>query len=374
MKKILWLVALVIILIIIYAVGDGGKTTAGPIKIGFVGPLSGDTAVYGLQAQHVVEYEIKQINAAAGPNGQQFEVVYEDGKCTGSDASTAFQKLTDIDGVKVIIGGFCSSETLGMSPLANNKHIVLVSYGSSNPKIENEGPYTFSLSYSDSMTGEQMAKAASAGKKVAIISEQNDYNIGIRDTFVNALKQYPEATLVANEVFPKGEANLRGVLTKVRATNPDALVLNPNPGVTAETLLKQLAEMKNWTGYKIYTQYAYLDDNSRKAVGKFAEGMTIVDVPAISDEKFVTAIKTIEAGSGTVKDLGSYYAASLIDDVHLLTSEIVKIGNDPVKIQQDLATGSFKGFIGDINFNGNNFVHFTTPGIYLVTDGKAVLK
>ncbi len=254
------------------------------------------------------------------------------------------------------------------------KKIVLISYGSSNPIIENEGPYTFSLSYSDKMTGEQLAKAILTYKKVAIITEQNDYNIGVRDAFIESLKQYPGVTLVANEVFPKGSPDMRGVLEKVRKTAPEALVLNPNVGVTAENLLKQLAEMKSWTGYKLYSQIAYLSDAVRAPVGKFAEGMVLIDVPTVTDPKFTEISNAVIAQSGTLNDIGSYYTASTLDDVDLATSLAAKHGNNSEKIQQDLSSGTFTGFIGPIKFNGNNFVDFSTPGIYIVKDGKAVLQ
>ena len=376
MKKIVWLVVLVLVLIVIYSVSGGSKpgVTTGPIKIGVVAPLSGDAGMYGPQIRAAADHQLKQINDAAGVSGQTFELVYEDGKCTGTEAVTAFQKLTDVDGVRVVIGGFCSSETLAMSPIANTKQIVLVSNGSSNPKIENEGPYTFSLSYSDSIVGQQLAKAVSGAKRVAIITEQNDYNVGIHDVFVESLKQYPGVTLVSDETFTKGGSDFRGVLAKMKATNPDAIVLNPNVGVTAENLLKQLAEMKTWTGYKLYSQIAYLSDPVRASSGSFSEGMTIIDAPTINDEKFTTALQAIEANYGTVKDLGNYYTAATMDAVTVATTLAKEYGNDPVKIQQALSTGSWTGYIGQIQFAGNNFVKFDKSGLYVVQGGKAVLQ
>lgn len=374
MNKVWWVVGLVVIAAIIYGVVGSPATPAGPIKIGYVGPLTGDAAAYGQEMKRAVDYRIAQINAAAGENGQTFEVIYEDGKCAGAEAVSAFQKLVDVDGVKVVLGGACSSETLAISPLANEKKVLLLSALSSNPKIEDEGPFTFSLSYSDSMTGQQLAKAVSGYKKIAMITEQNDYNVGVHDVFVASLKQYPNAAIVADETFPKGNVDFRGILEKVKAAGPDAVVLNPNIGATAENLIKQMAALKNWTGYKLFGAIAYLADASRASVGQFAEGMTIIDVPNVTAPEFVSHFKAIETQYGTLNNLGSYYVASTLDAVDLLTSQIVKHGNDPVKIQQDLSTGAFKGFVGDIVFAGNNYFTFSTPGVYMVTEGKAVLR
>lgn len=375
-KPLVWLgVAVVVILVIIGVRSSSNSNEVGaPIKIGVIGPMSGDAGMYGPQIQNAANYALKQINDAAGENGQKYEIIYEDGKCAGNEAVSAFTKLTDINGLKLVIGGFCSSETLAIAPIANEKKVVTISNGSSNPKIENEGPYTFSLSYSDSIVGEQLAKAVAGAKRVAIITEQNDYNVGIHDVFVDILKQFPSVTLVSDETFPKGGSDFRALLTKVRAANPDAIVLNPNVGVTAENLLKQMAEMKTWTGYKLYSQIAYLSDEVRNKAGAISEGMIIIDAPTITDPAFTVALAAIEKDYGTTKDLGNYYVASTMDAVKLATMLISQYGNDPVKMQEALSTGSFKGFIGDIKFGGNNFVQFEKSGTYLVTAGKAVLQ
>jgi branched-chain amino acid transport system substrate-binding protein len=375
MKKVIWLVVAVVVILIIVALTGGKGGQSGPIKIGFIGPLSGDAAALGQEMQHVVQYRIKQINDSISTSTPKFEVVYEDGKCSGADSASAFQKLTDVDGVKVIIGAGCSAETLGAAPLANDKKILMVSGVSSNPKIEDQGPFVFSVSYSDKMTGENLAKvAAASSKKIAILTEQTDFAVGIHDVFVETLKQYPSSTIVADETFPNGGTDFRAVLAKIKATNPDALVLNPNVGVTAETLIKQLAEMKTWKGFKLFSAYPYLPDASRSAAKTLTEGMTIIDVPTVTEPKFMALSSAIEAETGTLKDLGSYYTASMLDATDLVTSEIIKLGNDPVKIQQDLSTGSFSGFVGAIRFDGKNFFTFTTPGVYVVTDGTAVLQ
>src|SRR3989344_319096 len=106
-----WIVGLVVVVVIVYlgASGRFGGSQFSPaggqtVKIGFITPLSGDAAALGQEEQKVVAYRVKQINDAAGESGTKFEFIYEDGKCSGNDAVSAFQKLTNIDGVKIILG------------------------------------------------------------------------------------------------------------------------------------------------------------------------------------------------------------------------------------------------------------------------------
>lgn len=370
-----WVGGIIVVLLIIYfAVGTGGRPdfAGATVKIGLIAPLSGDAAAYGEEIERVVNYQLPRINAAMGENGPKFEFVFEDGKCNGNDAVSAFQKLTNIDGVKIILGGVCSSETLGMAPLAGENKILVVSAASSNPTIEDQNDYVFSLSYSDKKVGEDLAKEMSAYQRVAVITEQNDYNIGIRDTFLDAIASYPSVRVVANETFPKGNADFRSLLEKMRGANPQAILLNPNVGVTAENLLRQLAEMKSWAGYKLYSQFAYLSDPARAVAGDFTEGMIIIDAPNIGSESFLSVKNEIVNTQGTLDNLGNYYTASILDAMNILTTLIAENGYDADKVRAALASGSFNGYLGKIEFKGNNFVRLTVGGKYRVEGGRAV--
>lgn len=279
-----------------------------------------------------------------------------------------------MDGVKIIIGGFCSSETLGIVPLTKDGKALAVSLGSSNPTIEGASPYVFTLSYSDHVVGETLAAEMSKFSKVAIITEQNDFNIGIKNVWEKKIAEFPNAKVVANEIFPKGGSDFRSLLAKIRRANPDAILLNPNPGVTAGNLIKQLAEMKDWKGYKIYTQFAYLADNTRTSVGDFANGMIIVDAPSLTHEDFLTYKANIEKVVGPIPTLGSYYTASAIDDLDILTSLIRELGNDQKAVRDALASRTFKGYLGDTYFGGYSFKQGSKGGVYSVENGKAVYR
>ena len=73
------------------------------IKVGVIAPLAGGAAVYGQDASHAYEYIVGQINEAGGIDGQQVELIYENGACGGKEATTAVQKLINVDGVQVIL-------------------------------------------------------------------------------------------------------------------------------------------------------------------------------------------------------------------------------------------------------------------------------
>ena len=369
-KIVVWVVAVLVVAWLGFSLFGNSNTATGTVKIGVIVPLSGDAAAYGQEGQKVLNYRLAEINAEGGT---KFELVYEDGKCTGADAVNAFQKLTDVDGVKLIIGGLCSSETLGIAPLTKDGKALEVSPWSSNPTIEGASPYLFSTSYSDNAIGDTIANEMSKFSRVAIITEQTDYSIGVKNVWEKKIAEYPDVKIVSNEIFPKGATDFRSILLKVKKTNPEAILLNPYAGVTAENLLKQLAEMKDWTGYKMYSQIAYLADNTRSSVGSFADGMIIIDAPNMTDKNFLDYKAKIEKAEGPVPTLGNYYTASAIETLNIVTSLARELGTDQKILRDAISTRTFKGgYLGDIYFGGHSFKQGSQSAVYVVENGKAV--
>ena len=89
----------------------------------------------------------------AASTGGMLELVVEDSKCNAQDSITAYNKLTDVDGVKIILGTSCSGAMLGAAPLAEDDGVVLFSGLATNPDIANAGDYIFRTSMSDAQLG-----------------------------------------------------------------------------------------------------------------------------------------------------------------------------------------------------------------------------
>jgi hypothetical protein len=88
-------------------------------RVGCITPLTGDGASYGAATKRGLELARAKINSSGGINGIPIEIVYEDDQMSARVATNAIQKLTNVDGVPVIIGAFGSSVTLAISPIAH---------------------------------------------------------------------------------------------------------------------------------------------------------------------------------------------------------------------------------------------------------------
>ena len=99
--------------------------------------LTGAGETYGTVALQSKQMALDEINAAGGINGRMLELVVEDSKCSAQDAITAYNKLTNVDGIKIILGTSCSGAMLGVTPLAEKDGVVLFSGLASSPDIAN---------------------------------------------------------------------------------------------------------------------------------------------------------------------------------------------------------------------------------------------
>ena len=135
-KTLTILVLPAILALLVIACGGGEDQTA-PYRIGVLESLTSAGETYGTVAQQSKQMALDEINAAGGINGRMLELVVEDSKCSAQDAITAYNKLTNVDGIKIILGTSCSGAMLGVAPLAEKDGVVLFSGLATNPEIAN---------------------------------------------------------------------------------------------------------------------------------------------------------------------------------------------------------------------------------------------
>src|SRR4051812_8479329 len=98
-NKIIVALVLLAALVSVLAIRRGRQeaTSGSTIKIGVILPLTGDAASYGEPARNGFELAREEINSAGGVNGKSLEFIYEDGRCNGTDAVNAGEKLVNAD-------------------------------------------------------------------------------------------------------------------------------------------------------------------------------------------------------------------------------------------------------------------------------------
>ena len=65
------------------------------IKVGLMGPYTGDVAQYGLACRYGAELYVKQVNNNGGINGKQVELDTQDEKGDATEAVNVYNKLVE---------------------------------------------------------------------------------------------------------------------------------------------------------------------------------------------------------------------------------------------------------------------------------------
>jgi branched-chain amino acid transport system substrate-binding protein len=333
----------------------GVPQESGPIVIGGLAPLTGDAAAYGVPDQQAKELAVAEINAAGGVGGRELKIVWEDGKCNGTDATTAVQKLLNIDQVEVILGGSCSGETLAAATLTQQARVLLLSALSTSPDITEAGDLVYRMYPSDAFAGKMLAVYAARelqAASAAVISENTDFSQGLRKAFVQGFID-EKKNIVFDEAFNTGETDFRTLLVKLRAANPAAVYVDTQTIAPAELILKQMKEL----GIKavVFGTDPLLD---RAAVAKnptLFEGIVLPEVDLDeTNAKTAAFIEAYKAKYGVEPEFPGYLAASY-DSVYLLAEAMKAVGTDPEAVAAYFSdsVADWQGAIGTFNFDEN---------------------
>jgi branched-chain amino acid transport system substrate-binding protein len=202
---------------------------AADIKIGVTEALTGGAAQYGNNIRNGLQLAADDINAAGGINGSKLDLIIEDEQTKKEEAINAFKKLIFQDKVLMVFGPTLSNSALSAQPLAQAAKIV--AFGTSNTVdgITDPGDYIFRNSVTESAVIPVTVKTAQAKlglKKVAVMYGNNDaLSKGGYEIFKKALAD-DHIDTTDTETFSTGDVDFKAQLTKIKGTNPDAIVLS----------------------------------------------------------------------------------------------------------------------------------------------------
>jgi branched-chain amino acid transport system substrate-binding protein len=349
-KRVVPIAVLLMLASLLAACDIGGSGDDEPYRIGVMESLTGPGETYGTVANQAKQLAVEEINAAGGIDGRMIELVVEDSKCGAQDAITAYNKLTDVDGVKIILGTSCSGAMLGAAPLAEEDGVILFSGLATNPDIANAGDYIFRTSMSDAQLGIDTGNVlwADGIRSIATITESTDYAEGVRRTSVAQFEKRG-GSVVAEERYASDVTDFRTQLTKLLNANPDAIHLAAQSEFTGGTIVKQAREL----GYDgpIYTEVVPIGATALEIAGDAANGLKAITAdldPANSRAQEVLNSFREKYDYVTLP----WYLGSAYDDVYI-TAECLKETKD------DQDADGLKDCLYDITWSGAIGTNYT---------------
>ena len=320
-----------------------------PYRIGVMESVTGPGETYGNVAVQAKQMAVDEINAAGGINGRMIELIVEDEKCNAQDAITAYRKLTDVDGVKIILGTSCSGAMLGAAPLAEGEGVVMFSGLATNPDIANAGDYIFRTAMSDAQVGIDTGNVlwADGVRTLATITEATDYAEGVRRTSVEQFEKRG-GQLVGEERYASDVTDFRSQITKLLNANPDGLHVAAQSEFSGGTIVKQAREL----GYEgpIYSDIVPIGTTALEIAGDAATGMKAITAdldPANSKAQEVITNFREKYDYVTLP----WYLGSAYDDVYI-TAECLK------QTEDDQDADGFRDCLYDVTWSGaigNNY-------------------
>ena len=315
-----------------------------PFVIGALASLTGVGETYGVPLSQSKLLAVEEINAAGGINGRMLKLVVEDSKCTANDAIVAYQRLTDVEGVRIILGATCSGGTLGVAPLAEAEGVIVFSPSATSPDVTHAGDYVFRTAINSLKVGADIGNTlwADGARRIVTITEATDYVEGVRRTAVAQFEKLG-GTVLAAESYSSEVLDFRGPLTKLIGKEPDAMLLGAQGEVSGGTIVKQAREL----GYDgpIYSEVVPTGANALSIAGEAATGLkAVVPNPDLDTTVGREFLATYRARYGGVAPW-PWFQGSAYDGVHI-AAECLKRTND------DQDADGFRDCLYDLTWSG----------------------
>ena len=161
---------------------DGEKT----VRLGLIGPMTGDYANYGTSTRDGAQIAVDEINEAGGVNGYTFVLDTQDSQGDPDSAVSAYGKLMD-SGMNVSLGCVLSGEAQSVITAAVEDGILIVTPTSSAVACIEGNPNAFRVCFNDAAQGTASADYIAdnnLGTKIAVFYQSDiDYSAGLYETF-----------------------------------------------------------------------------------------------------------------------------------------------------------------------------------------------
>lgn len=232
MKK---LVSLLLIALLAFSLtaAVGCKKADDVIKIGWIGSLTGDQAVWGTNESNTLKMLVDEINADGGIIGKQVQLICYDTKGDVQEAINATKRLVSQDKVCAIIGPNASGQAIGIQSILNEFKVPDIATVATNEKVTvaEDGTlqaYNFRVCFIDPQQGAIAAGFAAevlGFTKAAILYDiASDYSQGLSAHF-RSVFEAKGGTIVAEESFKEGDVEFTAQLTKIKEANPEIILM-----------------------------------------------------------------------------------------------------------------------------------------------------
>lgn len=355
-------------------------------KIGIDLELTGNASVWGVPQKNAIDMLVKDINGKGGINGVPIELVAYDNESNETQALIVAKKLVEQDQVLAVIGGGTTPTTMPIVPYMTQQKVPLVSVGSgdgiASPAKEREWIFKTPTNNKDNSKALVSFLKKNGKSKVAFMSVNNAYGESGKKAFEAEVKEQG-LTIIASEKFGATDKDMKPQLTKIKALNPDAIIVIAIPPA-ASIVNRNYWELK-MDNMLIYSVGAGANAFIELAGKEASEGTYIASGKVWVADQLESNAPQKELLTKYVKDYESSYktGVSPIDgmayDTMLLISKAIEMSGDNVtrqSIRDNLEKiQGLVGITGIFNMSSEDHVGLKPEDVIIlqVKDGKWVI-
>jgi branched-chain amino acid transport system substrate-binding protein len=220
-----------------YLAGTLGCRRLAPVRIGYVGSLTGPEAEMSISGRNGVILAVEQINESGGINGRPVVLITKDDRQDESVAVAVDKELIK-EGVVAIIGHMTSAMSLAVLPVINAEKILMISPASSTDALTGIDDYFFRVVNSHRSQTDRLADYAfktMGMKRMASITDLSnpEYSGGFCHNF-QAEFEYLGGEFIKTVQFNSTPDVLDSELAqKIITASPDGLLVVANGHDTA---------------------------------------------------------------------------------------------------------------------------------------------
>ena len=345
MKKMLSLVLVLALCLL------ASSAMAETIKLGGLAPLTGNYAEYGKGFEIGWQMALDDIAAAGGiAGGYELTIDVKDSQGDAVTSSTLATDFAEDDEIYAILGDFTSGACKANAEIVDRYGLVQLSPTASASDYAAMSDYCFSI------MGRQDSEAPFLAKyvlkkylgvtNVAVVRVDSDWG---QSCFDNFKKQADiEGLVVTEEKYKSDEVDFSSIITKVKASNPDVLVVM-DQGIPVASIFNA-ADAAGWEIQHV----ALGPGTSEQVVGQLTDPQNII---VTSPFFFDPNNEELTAWKDRFVELAGFeptvHPACAYDTMMLIKAAIEKIGDGEVtreSIRDALAGIEIEGITGRIKF------------------------
>ena len=207
------------------APADNAADGAAAFKIGTIGPLTGENAIYGQAVANGAKIAVDEINAMGGI---QFSLQREDDVADPETAVNAYHTLLD-NGMQLLVGPTTTGSSLEVASHCYTDRVFMLTPSATSPDVTSGKDNVFQVCFTDPNQGTSSAEYMAQHMPDATIGVlyQNDeaYCQGVRDGFAAKAKELGLNVVYENTFTKDTATNFEVQLHGAQAAGVDLLFM-----------------------------------------------------------------------------------------------------------------------------------------------------